>query len=241
MDPSPDTGNIILAAPPMDHSLPTSTVLSPQTQTKVATKSNPPPIDPSKPLGVSLALLKSLLDQSIKELGEGATTSDVCHKITNPASASLKCAYIDLFKGKNDPTTAPNNNIPLVSNATLFVSHAWSYPFKSLVDALESFSNKREETNTTHYFWLDMFVVNQHEKSSIQGFEEWREVFKQPIISIGRVLLVLTPWNDPIALTRGWCLFEIMTTLELKDHGVQFDIQLDPNQLTLFRQELCYC
>ena len=63
------------------------------------------------------------------------------------------------------------------------------------------------------------------------------ETFKQPIIGIGRVLLVLNVWNAPVALQRGWCLFEIMTTLQLKD-SVQFDIVLDTAQQATFAKAI---
>ena len=29
------------------------------------------------------------------------------------------------------------------------------------------------------------------------------------VASIGRTLLVLTPWNDPTALKRAWCVWQI--------------------------------
>ena len=37
-------------------------------------------------------------------------------------------------------------------------------------------------------------------------------------------MLVLSPWDDPIPLTRAWCLYEIYSTMITP--GVKFDVVL---------------
>ena len=39
----------------------------------------------------------------------------------------------------------------------------------------------------------------------------WRTTFKKTIKTIGKLVLVLSPWNDPLPLTRAWCLWEIFS------------------------------
>jgi len=53
------------------------------------------------------------------------------------------------------------------------------------------------------------------------------------IVDIGRTVLVLSPWNDPIPLTRAWCLYEMFSTLSAPD--VRFDIVLPDSELTRLR------
>jgi hypothetical protein len=56
------------------------------------------------------------------------------------------------------------------------------------------------------FFWFDAFSVNQHRTLHDQQYtgEWWRTIFARNIEAIGTVLLVLTPWNDPVPLTRAW-------------------------------------
>lgn len=38
----------------------------------------------------------------------------------------------------------------------------------------------------------------------------------QAIKRFGHTLLVLQPWNNPLPLTRSWCLWEILCTIRAK-------------------------
>ena len=66
------------------------------------------------------------------------------------------------------------------------------------------------------YFWFDLYINNQHGTESVPQ-EWWSTTFKQSIKSIGSVLLVMSPWNNPTPLTRAWCLWEIMCALDQPD------------------------
>jgi hypothetical protein len=44
---------------------------------------------------------------------------------------------------------------------------------------------------------------NQHQATS-HPFEWWCTTFRESIKAIGSVLLVMTPWDNPIPLTRVW-------------------------------------
>lgn len=102
---------------------------------------------------------------------------------------------------------------PLISSATVFVSHAWRYSFYDVVvDIMEQHAMK----NPDAYFWFDLFTNNQNEVAS-KDFHWFSTTFRDSIRSIGQVLLTLSPWNDPIPLHRAWCLFEIHKALEESD------------------------
>ena len=47
---------------------------------------------------------------------------------------------------------------------------------------------------------------------------------KNSIEQIGTVVLVLAPWSSPVPLTRAWCLFEIMCSLNANQ--VDFRIRM---------------
>lgn len=61
---------------------------------------------------------------------------------------------------------------------------------------------------------FDAFCNNQHDISS-KLFEWFCSTFKDSIASIGTVLQVMTPWNDPMPLKRAWCLWETFCALEM--------------------------
>ena len=45
-------------------------------------------------------------------------------------------------------------------------------------------------------------------------------VFKTAVAAFGHTLLVLAPWQDPVVLTRSWCLWEIYCILEFLGLGL---------------------
>lgn len=107
--------------------------------------------------------------------------------------------------------------MPYVSSATVFVSHAWRYSFYDVVvDVMEQHAKEHPET----YFWFDLFTNNQNEVYN-KDYDWFSTTFSKSIGDIGQVLLVLSPWNDPIPIRRAWCLFEIHNALaesEVKLH-----------------------
>lgn len=80
----------------------------------------------------------------------------------------------------------------------------------------------------------DIFVVNQHQPATHDS--KWFAVeFAKAIQSIGHTLLVLQPWNSPLALKRAWCLWEILSTLKC---GMPLDILLCPKESSSFKMTL---
>ncbi|XRB09944.1 kinesin light chain 3 [Pycnococcus provasolii] len=125
------------------------------------------------------------------------TTNDVCFGIVKPATEQVKTSYADMLKN-----TQPRE----VQDATVFVSHAWKYTFVDVVDALSSLSDNA-------YVWFDVFTVNQHASLQVPS-DWWFTTFKEAVASIGHTVLVLMPWDDPIPLTRAWCIWEILSTID---------------------------
>lgn len=118
---------------------------------------------------------------------------------------------------------------PLVFSATVVVSHAWRYAlYAVVVDVMEQYASK----NPDAYFWFDLFTNNQNELAS-KDLDWFCSTFRDRIVDIGQVLLVLSPWNDPMPIKRAWCLFEIYNALEAS--GVKTSINLPLSEVTEVR------
>ena len=61
--------------------------------------------------------------------------------------------------------------------------------------------------------WFDVFTVNQRARLQVPP-DWWFTTFKEAVASIGHTVLVLMPWDDPIPLTRAWCIWEILSTID---------------------------
>jgi len=127
---------------------------------------------------------------------QGWTTTDICEKIVKPLTLSSQSSYCDLLlnQGYND----------IVMIGQVFISHAWKYVFLDVVNALMY----HFRDNLDIIIWFDLFSNNQHKAVDLD-FEWWCNTFKEAISDFKHVVLVLSPWQDPIPLTRAWCLFEL--------------------------------
>ena len=57
--------------------------------------------------------------------------------------------------------------------------------------------------------------------------------FGPRVQAIGRLLPMLEPWDDPIYLSRAWCLFELYTAIDTRG-AVEIDIILTEEQHAAF-------
>ena len=80
--------------------------------------------------------------------------------------------------------------------ATVFISHAWEYGFIQTMDVILELALRDMHA----YFWLDVFVVNHNKPRSVHPLVWWTTTFIAIIRAIGEVVLVLSPWNKPLAL-----------------------------------------
>jgi hypothetical protein len=78
----------------------------------------------------------------------------------------------------DDPATAS-----FVGKPTAFLSHAWVYRFRNLVDAVQAYVESLPEGSDEDFFWFDCFSLDQHAQSS-QGSEWWSTTFMQAIDAI---------------------------------------------------------
>ena len=84
---------------------------------------------------------------------------------------------------------------------------AWyNFMIQVLLAAVRDFVAANDELNpTTTFVWLDVLCVNQHATQHLTP-EWWSSIFRDAIRAIGWTVTVLSPWDDPLPLTRAWCL-----------------------------------
>ena len=151
--------------------------------------------------GIKLSSLESFINEcGGRSLLKGLSTSDICEKHVKPLTFGLKSSYCDYVK-----TINPNS----VDEAQVFISHAWKYKFLDVVDTLRHHFWEKPDV----FIWLDLFSNNQH-YAPAYDFLWWSTTFKSAIEHFNHTVLIWSPWNNPIPLTRAWCLFEIFCTAE---------------------------
>ena len=97
-----------------------------------------------------------------------------------------------------------------VGRARIFVSHAWKYRFADVLTALEAHVARLKAAadydGREIYLWFDICSVNEHTGVG-GGGDSWASTFKAAVGAIAHTCLVLSPWDDPVVLTRSWCLW----------------------------------
>jgi tetratricopeptide (TPR) repeat protein len=173
--------------------------------------------------GVKLSYMRKLLCSFCEEEELiGLTTTEVCEKFVKPFTAPFQCSVCDWLQSTNHPAYS--------SNAQVFISHAWKYKSLDVVNALEN--HFRNDPDIV--IWFDLFSNNQH-KAVDHDFSWWCNTFRSAISQFGYTVMVLEPWNNPIPLTRAWCLFELWSTAE---EGCRFEVAMSEVQQTRFLTDL---
>ncbi len=75
---------------------------------------------------------------------------------------------------------------------------------------------------------------SQH-KAALLDSRWFADAFAQAVTRIGHTLLVLQPWDAPLPLTRSWCLWELLSTV---DGDAQLEVVLSPAQSAAFQDAL---
>ncbi len=95
----------------------------------------------------------------------------------------------------------------IVGDPEVHISHVYKCYFLATLDALEA----HFKDNLDVFIWFDLFSMNQHTSMALSP--EWVRVFlRDAIESFGHTVMVVSPWNNPIAYTRAWCVLEAYYT-----------------------------
>ncbi|KAJ3326524.1 hypothetical protein HDU76_012856 [Blyttiomyces sp. JEL0837] len=153
------------------------------------------------PYGINV----SFLHEFIKSCGgrdqlSHLTTAEISETIIKPLTSSTNLSLCD--------TLLTFNRHDAIQIADVFISHAWSYKFIDMIDAIDDYITENEKSPHDVYIWLDL-VSNPQHGAEDRPFEWWKTTFINAIRDIKEVVLVLQPWDDPIPLRRAWCIYEI--------------------------------
>ncbi|CAK4664769.1 unnamed protein product [Aphanomyces euteiches] len=185
--------------------------------------------DAVKPLGLSLTYFKRFIDiHGGRSAFDGLSTGDVCRQFLLPYTATTKLSLVEHVR------QLPDGHL-YAKPATWFVSHAWSYLFLDVVDALTDFFQEND-LDESLAVWFCTFCNNQHAiQDQIYDFEHWFGIFRSSLRAIGNVVMVMSPWNDPVTLKRTWCVFEVYASVV---ENARFEIAMGRSQKASLIQDI---
>ena len=160
-----------------------------------------------------------------------ATISHTVQAVAKPAGANaicprdgeIGCAYVDTLRVQDD-----------VGRSVALLSYTWGYKVLSVGNALERWADQVGRNPGRAYIWICSLCLNQHRiGKQDQTPEQLESEFGPRVLSIGRILPMLEPWNDPAYLSRAWCLFELYTAIG-EHERVEINIILTEEQHAAF-------
>jgi tetratricopeptide (TPR) repeat protein len=173
--------------------------------------------------GLPPCYLRQLIDEYGGEAAfEGLTTSNVKRNFIVPKTQATKLSLCAQLLQEGDARVKP---------ATWFVSHAWQFKFLDVVRALEAFFADKPDA----IIWIDLMSTSQHATFD-RPPEWWQQTFISAIGRMGQMVMVMTPWDNPICLTRAWCLIELYAC---RSSGSNFCIALSPYERSRFVEQIC--
>mmetsp|Transcript_8511 Transcript_8511/g.21985 ORF Transcript_8511/g.21985 Transcript_8511/m.21985 type:complete len:304 (+) Transcript_8511:69-980(+) len=141
-------------------------------------------------------------ETTAEEIGEV-----VAEVLGDEAQVSLAEASREFVGGDGKQRTLRTaNGRPAVAKATLFVVHAHSCLFLRLLEALDSYLELHGLAAENQYLWIDCFSTRRALVDPVAAVRHTAEIVPR----VGRVVITCDPWNSPVALTRLWCLHELV-------------------------------
>jgi len=147
----------------------------------------------------------------------------VCERLVKPLTLGVGASLARCLEVAG-ATTTDGTRAPLVGWPDLFVSHARSYRFSLLYEALGGILRKddtpggerHEEMgrayNHATFVWLDIF--SQHQHMALHRIVRWPSVFLHTIRLIGCAVVVMSPWSSPLPARRAWLLWEMLCAIQ---------------------------
>lgn len=161
-------------------------------------------------LGVKLSFFLSFFEKFLtEEEMSRMTTSDVCKKVKR-LTQERRCSFCE-YQESIDSS--------VVGKAEVFISHAWKYSFSDVIAVLKNHFTKEPDI----ILWFDILSNNQHIKNSKNNLRWWVTAFKGAIEEIGRTVMIIDDWNRPLPLNRGWCIWELYSTVSA---GKTFEVAM---------------
>ncbi|CAK9068670.1 Tartrate-resistant acid phosphatase type 5 (TR-AP) (Tartrate-resistant acid ATPase) (TrATPase) (Type 5 acid phosphatase) (Uteroferrin) (UF) [Durusdinium trenchii] len=143
-----------------------------------------------------------------------------------PHTHQLGSSYVDALGESEDAG---------ISNFML--SYSWRYRVDDIITSLVHHCETRERDMKRTYFWICCLCINQHRVKEAQAaglvvpFEDFREHFQQRVVGVGHVLALMAPWDNPVYVSRVWCVFEIFTAV---NENCELTVILPPVEMKRF-------
>lgn len=182
-------------------------------------------------VGLTLAAFRKIIELADGRAALAAkTTAAVKAEFVLPRTRDAGCSVADWLLREAAVDAGA------IGRANVFVSHAYDYAFLRVVDALRAWEARQRAAGAPgpFFYYFDLLVVNQHGQGAVVPFEILRDEFGGGVRGVGRTLLFLD-WQEPVALQRAWCIFEIFTSL---DAGAAFEVVMTPEDETTFEAAL---
>ena len=167
-----------------------------------------------------------------EEAPEAATISDMVLTLVKPKSIGRICprdgetgvAFVDLLDHPDD-----------VGKAKALLSYTWRYALRDVCSALSAWATSEHRTPKQTPIWICSLCINQHRDfTAMYGSPKALGAeFSTRIVSIGRILPMLTPWDQPAYINRLWCLYELYTAIRLGQCDIS--VILPPGEIERIR------
>jgi hypothetical protein len=126
-----------------------------------------------------------------------------------PMDGQMGASYVHSLMLSTDHQTKSSP----VGPACLMLSYGWAYSVGDIIDTLVDYCTTNQLEPSRTYVWICALCVNQHRicGSEQVSFEVFQEIFNRRVTGIGHLLAMMSPWHEPLYLTRIWCIFELFT------------------------------
>ena len=137
-------------------------------------------------------------------------------EILCPRDGRLGAAYVDVAQDEH------------AGRATAMLSYTWGYEVHTISKTLMTHCRRLRENPEEFRVWICAFCVNQWRvkeaiaKGSKVPFEVFQAEFGDKVKKIGKILALITPWDNPLYLTRVWTIYECYMGSTDKDVSFQF-------------------
>jgi hypothetical protein len=159
-----------------------------------------PALPPFSTLGIRFTQINAVITMlGGRDALMGKSTDEVCKLYLMPLTQQTGLSLCDQLIS----TEFTAGTESMVAEANWFISHAWSYQFLDVVEAVSVFTEKEYDASRQHeaVIWFDMFSNSQHSTQD-RPFEWWKGTFMNAVKKLGNMLMILQPWKP----FRGICL-----------------------------------
>jgi hypothetical protein len=185
-------------------------------------------LPPFSTLGIRFSRLGEVIDMlGGRDALIGKNTTAVSNEHLKPLTEASGMSLCDQLASQGGDLAL------FVAEGNWFISHAWSYQFLHVIEAITIFletEKTKSDGRGEAVIWFDMFSNSQHATHS-KPFEWWKDTFMNAVEKLGNVLMILHPWDKPIALTRAWCVIEL---LACESKNCRFEVSMSAEEAERF-------